>query len=1168
MNTAVSSPRTNGVHCPGCLSPTAPGSPRCRSCGIWLAGPQAAELRRIDAELASLDTARTQLIGRRAALLDELIRMAATPHEPAETRPLRGPLLADPPVRHPHVAGGRTRQHDAASGRHEISGRTAARLLLAAGAVLVAIAITIFTAADWSRIGPLGRCAILLAATIFVLAAPRLVTRRGLAATAESIAAIGLVLTLGDSFLIRRFAGLHPATLAVSAFCGAMAAGWAAYGIATRLRGPRLAAIGLAQFAAPLAFAGIAGMLGGQGTPMAGPIATGMFVSTAGDIVLARSVRRRGNRNLHSERAIASAAVATWTAGVLIAAAGLAFSMHWPASGSRLSLSDSGWLALSFAAAAVVAVRGPSSVPSLQAIARPAAVLSGALAAMSLAIPATSVLPPSWGLAVIGASGFCVSAASLAGWPRPQVAKPAGQTSSRRLDMAAGSATILATSTVVALPALLAALVPPNPLMHPWAGGASGSHPANDPLTGSHLPGATVLITLCALACMFARIQRAAVPARFRTPAGAIGIVAVALAAGSVPAAAWLTGWGALIALTMSAAVLLVADISPRDVQLGTIASACGGGIAVVAALWSLATQGQTLAELSALAAIFFFVALNANRVVSAAIGTAGVLTAITGLAWAVPLAAGWPATDAAFAALGVAVVAVAMATALRRARPVHSVILDLGSIPVVLLAAAVTVSQRDWFGLMGVMSAMVASGIAWFRTGPRCVIAIAAATFAALAALMTLGRPLSRALAAPVRILAHAWQGQDVIAASGLPAGLPLAVIVLAASLAALATSVGAWQGSGRASLDAIAVALPLVAAPAGLASLNGGLAYLAVVGVLLALTLALTAWAAFGQSLAPAGSALVSAALTVAWALAAPLPTLIVLGCLCIGYGACAWRTRMPIVRIAASSLSVLGAAAFAETVVFAAGLASWVAGFAALIVAASAQLFAALLARHTGRPLSADVSVEVTGWLGAAAGVGQCLARPGAASAAAASAGVISLGVALRADRRPALWAGVALCYIGWCIGIAANGVSVPEMYTLPAAVIAMVAGWKAFGHEPRPHSWLAFGPGLVLLLLPSLAMAWNGNGWLRPAAVGVASIVIAITGARTRRQAPLLLGPAVAVLEAARAMAPGVVRLMHAVPGWAPAALGGAVLLWTGATYEARLRNLRAIRHSLS
>ena len=39
-------------------------------------------------------------------------------------------------------------------------------------------------------------------------------------------------------------------------------------------------------------------------------------------------------------------------------------------------------------------------------------------------------------------------------------------------------------------------------------------------------------------------------------------------------------------------------------------------------------------------------------------------------------------------------------------------------------------------------------------------------------------------------------------------------------------------------------------------------------------------------------------------------------------------------------------------------------------------------------------------------------------------------------------------------------------------------------------------------------------------------------------------------------------------MHELPGWVPAAAGGAVLLWAGATYEARLRNLRAMRRSLA
>ena len=40
------------------------------------------------------------------------------------------------------------------------------------------------------------------------------------------------------------------------------------------------------------------------------------------------------------------------------------------------------------------------------------------------------------------------------------------------------------------------------------------------------------------------------------------------------------------------------------------------------------------------------------------------------------------------------------------------------------------------------------------------------------------------------------------------------------------------------------------------------------------------------------------------------------------------------------------------------------------------------------------------------------------------------------------------------------------------------------------------------------------------------------------------------------------------LADAVPSWIPIAALGAVLLWAGATYEARLRNLRAIRSSLA
>jgi hypothetical protein len=680
--------------------------------------------------------------------------------------------------------------------------------------------------------------------------------------------------------------------------------------------------------------------------------------------------------------------------------------------------------------------------------------------------------------------------------------------------------------------------------------------------------------------------------------------MAAAVAAGSLPAAAHLTGWAALINLTAAMAILLAAGVVLREGALASVAAWCGFALALTATAWSLAQRVATLAELAALAVAFALAAARARRTGPTVIATAGALAATAGLGWAAPLAAGWPAEQAALPGLGVAVAAIASATALRRVRPVHTVVLDLGACLIALVAAVVAIRQQDIFAIVAVTSAVVGSSAAWLRTGRQRSAAAAVAACAGLAAILAQAEPLGRALLIPAHILTHPWRqpgqcqpGQRQpgqcqpwqAVATAPPPGLWLVVVVFAVCLGALAAAAGAWRGSRRVSVDAVAVALPLVAAPAGLAGLGGGLGYLAVVGTLLVLTLALTAWAALGASLAPAAAALVSAALTVAWALAEPLPTLVVCGGLTAAYVLCAWRSRLAAVRITSGCLSVFSAAAFGEAAMLAAGFAGWQAGLAALGVAAAAQIVAARISRlsgpypvgpirpagviqaaesglHTGAIMS--LCVEVAGWLVTAAGVGQCLEGPGTASAATAVAGLTSLGVAARADRRQALWLGLALCYVAWCIGLAAQGVSMPEPYTVPAALTALAVGVKASGREPRPHSWLAYGPGLALLLLPSLVIAWVGTGLIRPVMVGLASIAIAILGARTRTLAPLLAGTAVAVLVTLRGLAPDVMRLMHALPGWVPAAVGGAALLWAGATYEARLRNLRAMRRSLA
>jgi hypothetical protein len=370
-----------------------------------------------------------------------------------------------------------------------------------------------------------------------------------------------------------------------------------------------------------------------------------------------------------------------------------------------------------------------------------------------------------------------------------------------------------------------------------------------------------------------------------------------------------------------------------------------------------------------------------------------------------------------------------------------------------------------------------------------------------------------------------------------------------------------GAWRGS-RGSLDALAIALPVIAAPAGAAA---GLGYGAMTAILLALTLALTGWTAAGRSLAPAAAALASAQLTIVWAAAAPLPTLLVLGCLASAYAACAWRARLPAVQGSAAALTVICAAALAGCAVLAAGLPAWQAGLAVTGAAALAQLAAARLARRRPR---LSLIAEATGWLTTAAGVAPSLTTPGHGAIALAVTGAACLGVALRPARRPWLWAGLALCEAALCLWLAALGVGAPEPYAVPAGAILIAFGRSWRRHQARESSWVTYGPGLAVLLLPSLAVSLPDHGWLRPLLLGVAAAAITLTGAQARLQAPLTIGAVVAVLDAGHELASPVTHLAGLVPGWVPIAVSGAALLGIGATYEARLRNLKTLRKAFT
>ncbi|MGW6574099.1 SCO7613 C-terminal domain-containing membrane protein [Streptomyces sp. NPDC054945] len=196
--------------------------------------PPTEELALIDRELAQLDARRLYLLSRRDWLLRLLLQPGSGP------APVRwGPAVSGVP----------------AGPSKEASAPSAQNVLLTLGAVLLAVAALAFTLVSWGSMGIAGRSAVLAAVTAAALGAPVLLLRRGLRSTAESVAAVGLLLTVLDAYALHAVGMPDVNGTGYAAGAAAvLAAAWAGYGSGLRtLRLPLPAAVSAAQFALPLA---------------------------------------------------------------------------------------------------------------------------------------------------------------------------------------------------------------------------------------------------------------------------------------------------------------------------------------------------------------------------------------------------------------------------------------------------------------------------------------------------------------------------------------------------------------------------------------------------------------------------------------------------------------------------------------------------------------------------------------------------------------------------------------------------------------------------------------------------------------------------------------------------------------------------------------------------
>ncbi|MFF3857178.1 SCO7613 C-terminal domain-containing membrane protein [Micromonospora sp. NPDC002575] len=1209
---------TSGYPCPACGAP-ADLSVGCRRCGR-APDPTAAEVIRLDREIVGLSGRAEQ--ARRAYLeLVEAVRSAQARRADLAARvraatPVGAPRPAGPvpvPVPPPPVApvpvstagqqvrlpgpalptpGQRVRPPGPAVrlpgpvppappgpvparvGGAETSTRTVQGLLFVLGGLLLGTAAVVFTAVAWATVGVAGRALILLAFTALALAVPPVAARRGLRGTAETFAAVGLLLVVLDGYAawsvdlfgVAGWPGARYAAL-VGGVSAALAAG---YGRLTRLTVPWFAALFTVQPVLPL--------LAGPAHPSAAGW-TVVFVGVAAlNLVVVAALRDRGPAAAAAAAptpvppgspippAAAAVPVGAGAAGGSAPAAGRV--LAWLGCGGALLVAGGcalAPLAVGEAAGSPLLAGGPLLLVGL-ALLGAALVAGGRL----FRAAAAGALVPVLGLALLRPvaelrSGLltvatALVALALAGAARALPRRAGTGPRAGALVVAAGAA------QVGALLAVLLGAVAVGRVLPPWSGVGPGPHLP----WGWQVP---VAVAVAALA-LAALLPRAAWPV--------IGVAAVAFATlavsgiGPVP-------WPAVPAagLVVGAGLLLFAVTRARPWWSVLAAAVAGAALVGHALLVGLAYPAGEAALLGAVVPLGLAVAALGRRAGGVRWGVAG--SALAAALLAVPaavtvalFAAGvppWWQARAALAAVGLPLVAL---VAVRRRWPelagYASVAFAAGSALVALAPLAVRVDEPVALYAAVVVLLTVLAGPGTRPTGAPLVSALGLLVVALSAA----AGVLARVLVAPYGEVAAPWSGAptgDPVPGT-TPAGVALLVLTLAAALAGRApgrsTAAPAAGQPPRATgwADVALPALPFAAAALPVLLAAAGTPWPVVPAVLLVTGVAalLAAALARPRPLLVAVTVPVGLVATVAGLgglLATRAGTLAGLGALVVAGVVAAGAGRTGAARLAGALVAVGSATGFAVTAARAAGLPLRGASFAVLAVAVLVLAAAALPAADPLRGRVLDVAAQAVALLA-------MLLAAGSPRYAAAVCVLWGAAVGLRLLRRgePVGWrwafAGVAggSELLGAWLLLVAGGVVLLEAYTLPAAGLALAAGAVALRTRPGLNSWLALGPGLVAALLPSgvsVLFAPDPQPWRR-LLLGAGALAVVLAGAARRWQAPVLLGGVTLVLLALHELARG----WDLLPRWIFLAAGGLALIGLAATYERRRRDLARFR----
>lgn len=640
---------------------------------------------------------------------------------------------------------------------------------------------------------------------------------------------------------------------------------------------------------------------------------------------------------------------------------------------------------------------------------------------------------------------------------------------------------------------------------------------------------------------------------------------------------------GLVLAATGVAGTLGVRRTVTSSLTSGEVVAVLGTGLAAFAlglAEWLPVSPSLALATLLGAGVTF---AASRLRTTVLLVGAAGV----TGVAWlslvsvALDRLLTLPTVGAVWAAghawpmLTAAALVAALAPVRALPHPARVIAAGVAALLVILTAVAPALDEGPTPATLVAVAVLVAVGAAGLALPRPWRLSTLPTQVVAAAGLVTLVGPLARSAAE--RLLAPAaepWSVRlpDTLGATdlGLPAPwlLPVATFVLLATLAVVAEA-SPLVDRAVGELPALQVSVVTILAASVVAALAlYPVALWLVVGALLVVVVALTAWSVAGRTVEP----LVPAGLTLAFTLVVSLPV--------------AWLTLVALLVAVAVTVAVqlssravtlaAGAGAFAAAALAAA---AWTAGhlldadpswtaLAGLLLLGATVLVAPYAppqwwaAEH---PDQARTGIEV-----GAAAAALPLATAGLALASAevyltwaavyltAAGVVVTVMSLLRPDRRQLGWVGgVLLASASW-VRLWDRGVTTPEAYTLPSAVALLVVGLLHLRRNPTATTMTALAPGLSLALVPSLLWVLVEPPGPRALLLGLACLALVVGGARLRWTAPVVVGGTVGALLVLRLAAP---YIGDAVPRWVLLGGAGALLVATGVTWERRLQEAR-------